>query len=133
MDEEWLKEMIERLIVAIPDREAAAGIVTELATMVYRRILAEEDDAGDAAEEARRAAWRERKRRQRERAGDVGTRLRYEILRRDGFACQLCGRRAPDVVLHVDHVRPRSQGGATEPENLRAACVECNLGKSDQP
>src|SRR5688500_14944989 len=55
--------------------------------------------------------------------------LRYRILMRDGFTCQYCGRRAPDVVLEVDHLVPRSRGGRTVPSNLVAACFDCNQGK----
>jgi 5-methylcytosine-specific restriction endonuclease McrA len=38
---------------------------------------------------------------------------------------------APDVALEVDHVVPRANGGTNDIENLAAACVECNAGKSD--
>ena len=33
----------------------------------------------------------------------VSKRLRYEILRRDNFACHYCGAAAPDVKLNADH------------------------------
>ena len=56
--------------------------------------------------------------------------LRYEILRRDGFRCQICGRTQADGVrLHVDHIVPISKGGKTEYDNLRVLCEDCNLGK----
>jgi hypothetical protein len=55
--------------------------------------------------------------------------LRFQVLRRDGFQCTYCGRRPPEVVLHVDHIRPWKAGGPTVLENLRTACVDCNLGK----
>lgn len=59
--------------------------------------------------------------------------LRYEILKRDGFRCQICGRSADDgIVLHVDHIIPVSKGGKTEPDNLRTLCQDCNLGKRDK-
>lgn len=59
--------------------------------------------------------------------------LRYDILRRDGFKCQICGRTAQDgVKLHVDHIIPISKGGKTEWNNLRTLCQECNLGKNDK-
>lgn len=60
----------------------------------------------------------------------VSKRLRYEVLRRDEFTCRYCGRAAPDVLLAVDHVIPRSLGGTDEPGNLVAACVDCNSGKA---
>lgn len=57
--------------------------------------------------------------------------LRFAVFKRDSFTCQYCGRRAPEFPLHVDHVVPWASGGRTELSNLRTACSECNLGKSD--
>lgn len=58
-------------------------------------------------------------------------RIRLLVLTRDGYRCQLpaddgaglCGAFAS----HVDHLLPRSQGGADVPANLRAACAPHNL------
>lgn len=61
----------------------------------------------------------------------VPKRTRFEVLRRDNFSCRYCGAKAPFVELHVDHVIPRRHGGTDDPWNLTAACVECNLGKTD--
>lgn len=55
--------------------------------------------------------------------------LRISILNRDNYTCQYCGRRAPGVSLHVEHIRSRHDGGADHPSNLVASCVDCNLGK----
>jgi len=55
--------------------------------------------------------------------------LRFQILARDKFICQYCGRGAPDVMLEVDHKIPVSEGGTNEPDNLITACVACNRGK----
>jgi hypothetical protein len=58
--------------------------------------------------------------------------LRYKVLCRDRFRCQICGRSpAKDigVELHVDHIIPWSKGGQNTEENLRALCFDCNLGK----
>lgn len=63
----------------------------------------------------------------------VSKRLRYEVLRRDGFACTYCGCKAPDVELTIDHVLPVSLGGSDDASNLTAACVDCNAGKSSSP
>lgn len=57
-------------------------------------------------------------------------RLRYEILKRDGYRCQYCGASAEETELRVDHVVPRALNGTDSPDNLVAACVECNTGKS---
>lgn len=54
---------------------------------------------------------------------------RFEVFARDGFACQYCGRRPPEVVLEVDHVHPRSCGGTDEILNLVTSCFDCNRGK----
>jgi hypothetical protein len=55
--------------------------------------------------------------------------VRFEIFRRDSFTCQYCGRRAPKVVLHVDHVKSVVEGGTNDLSNLLTACSCCNLGK----
>lgn len=60
----------------------------------------------------------------------ISKRLRFEILRRDNHTCQYCGEKAPDVTLHVDHVKPRTLGGNDSPENLVTACKDCNSGKT---
>lgn len=60
----------------------------------------------------------------------VSKRLRYEILRRDGFRCRYCGATPEERELRVDHVIPEALGGPTEPSNLAASCDPCNNGKS---
>lgn len=60
----------------------------------------------------------------------ISKRLRFEVLRRDDHTCQYCGEKAPDVVLHVDHVKPKTLGGGDGPDNLVTACKDCNAGKS---
>ena len=55
--------------------------------------------------------------------------LRWQVLKRDDFTCRYCGRSAPDVVLHIDHVQPRSAGGSDDPSNLVVACAACNIGR----
>jgi hypothetical protein len=61
----------------------------------------------------------------------VSKRLRFEILRRDGFRCYYCGTRGNETGsgLTVDHVTPTALGGTDLPENLVAACGDCNSGK----
>ena len=59
--------------------------------------------------------------------------LRYEVLKRDNFRCQICGSTQADgVKLHVDHIMPVSKGGKTEMSNLRTLCDRCNFGKRDK-
>jgi 5-methylcytosine-specific restriction endonuclease McrA len=52
------------------------------------------------------------------------------ILRRDHYTCQYCGRRGDR--LTVDHVSPRSRGGGTSWTNVVAACLRCNLQKGSR-
>jgi hypothetical protein len=60
----------------------------------------------------------------------VSKRLRFEILRRDGFKCRYCGTVAAAAELRVDHVIPEALGGPSEPSNLATSCDPCNSGKS---
>jgi 5-methylcytosine-specific restriction endonuclease McrA len=53
---------------------------------------------------------------------------RRGVFIRDHYACQYCGAGAENV----DHVVPRSRGGAHEWENVVAACRRCNSRKKDQ-
>ena len=59
--------------------------------------------------------------------------LRYDVLKRDNFTCQICGSTAQDgVKLEVDHIIPVSKGGRTELSNLQTLCDRCNRGKRDK-
>lgn len=59
----------------------------------------------------------------------ISKKKRFEILARDHFTCVYCGRKAPDVALHVDHVLPIKMGGSNDDSNLATACFDCNSGK----
>jgi hypothetical protein len=61
----------------------------------------------------------------------ISKRLRFEILKRDGFRCHYCGVTACGSALEVDHVIPVSEGGSDEAVNLITSCAACNRGKSD--
>jgi len=53
---------------------------------------------------------------------------RRGVFLRDNGTCQYCGRKAESI----DHVYPRSRGGAHVWENVVAACRPCNTGKRDR-
>ena len=62
----------------------------------------------------------------------VTPKQRFDILKRDGFRCQLCGATAKHRArLEVDHKTPVSQGGTNDPSNLWTLCFNCNRGKRD--
>lgn len=53
--------------------------------------------------------------------------LRKQIMERDFYTCQICGKYMPDEVgLHIDHIIPVSKGGKSVPSNLRVLCSKCN-------
>jgi len=59
----------------------------------------------------------------------VSLKLRFEVFKRDGFTCQYCGRKTPEVILEIEHVIPLSKGGTDEIDNLTTSCFEYNRGK----
>ncbi|MGF3056838.1 HNH endonuclease [Microbacterium sp. YY-01] len=61
------------------------------------------------------------------RAGRTAV-TRRGVLRRDSYRCGYCGTHATTI----DHVVPRSRGGADSWENLVACCLHCNNVKSDR-
>ena len=60
----------------------------------------------------------------------VSKKVRFEVFKRDKFTCQYCGQRPPDVVLEVDHILPKVEGGKDGKTNLTTACFACNRGKA---
>jgi 5-methylcytosine-specific restriction endonuclease McrA len=57
---------------------------------------------------------------------------RKNILLRDRNICQYCGAVLGSSDLTLDHVVPRSRGGASTWENLVACCHVCNRRKGNQ-
>src|SRR5574337_299255 len=53
------------------------------------------------------------------------------ILKRDGYTCQYCGRNSGERMT-IDHVIPKSLGGRTVWENVVSACRACNLKKGNK-
>ncbi len=54
---------------------------------------------------------------------------RRNLMFRDQFQCQYCGLSPGPHDLNIDHVFPRSRGGAASWENLVTSCRTCNLRK----
>ena len=63
----------------------------------------------------------------------ISKKLRFEIFKRDGFACQYCGATPPAVILEPDHINPVCNGGDNSMDNLITSCFNCNRGKSGAP
>jgi 5-methylcytosine-specific restriction endonuclease McrA len=57
---------------------------------------------------------------------------RRNVAKRDHYTCQYCGAQPGAESITVDHVVPRSQGGASSWTNCVAACLRCNARKADR-
>lgn len=58
--------------------------------------------------------------------------VRWDVLIKSDGKCKICGRSKKDgIVLHVDHIKPRSRFPALELDktNLQVLCEDCNIGK----
>lgn len=66
----------------------------------------------------------------------ISQKLRAEVLDRNGFTCQMCGKTPGDidpdtgrkVRLHIGHIVDKKLGGKDELSNLRTLCSTCNQG-----
>lgn len=61
--------------------------------------------------------------------------LRYEVLKRDGRQCRVCGNGPKDgAKIHVDHIKPRSKFPELQFDinNLQVLCRDCNIGKNNK-
>jgi hypothetical protein len=62
----------------------------------------------------------------------VPKRLRFLVMKRDQYRCQICGLTQRDgVKLEIDHKVPVARGGRTIESNLWTLCHPCNNGKTD--
>ena len=81
-----------------------------------------------------RVGWqpaRERGTRQQRGYGARWERLRAAVMRRDDYLCQSCYRQGNlTPAKDVDHIRPKSKGGADSLENLQALCRDCHKAKT---
>lgn len=61
--------------------------------------------------------------------GKVTNKVRFEIYKRDGYRCKMCGVKSDGKNLEIDHIIPISKGGTSESYNLQTLCKECNKKK----
>lgn len=93
----------------------------DLISLCMERIEDFEAKRGDAA-------WAHRKRGHRPISGSV----RYNVLKRAKFRCELCGISADEKALEVDHIHPKSLGGKDDLSNYQALCYSCNAAKGNK-
>jgi diadenosine tetraphosphate (Ap4A) HIT family hydrolase/5-methylcytosine-specific restriction endonuclease McrA len=94
--------------------------VNELVSLCEQRIQDFERQRGGRV-------WNHRKRGHRPISGSV----RYEVLSRAKFRCELCGISADERNIEVDHIIPQSIGGKNDLSNFQALCYSCNAAKGN--
>jgi len=68
----------------------------------------------------------------RKSSGYISGSIRYEVLKRAKYRCELCGISADKKALEVGHIIPRNLGGSDDISNLQALCYSCNSIKRDK-
>jgi len=91
---------------------------TELLQLCDEAVERYLEKRGEAAYDHRRAAL-----------GYVSGSIRYDVLKRSGGRCMLCGISVDERAIEIDHIIPRRHGGSDAPENLQALCYKCNANK----
>jgi diadenosine tetraphosphate (Ap4A) HIT family hydrolase len=64
--------------------------------------------------------------------GYVSGTIRYEVLKRAGSRCELCGVSTEFRALEIDHIIPRSKGGSDDISNFQVLCTSCNGTKNNR-
>jgi len=95
--------------------------VEKLKLELQKRLIDFIESRGDSV-------WSHRKK----SSGYVSGTIRYEVLKRAKFHCELCGISAQDKALEVDHIIPRNCGGSDDLSNFQALCYSCNAMKRDR-
>lgn len=138
----FLRANIGRIITSIEIRDAAGTEVSEWARRVRElredegwEIITHNDNAGlkpgqymlkEAPPEKSPVVF----------SRSISSKLRAEVLDRNGFTCQMCGLSPGEidpstgrkVRLHIGHIVDKSIGGKDELSNLRTLCSTCNQG-----
>lgn len=68
----------------------------------------------------------------RKSTGYISGTIKYEVLKRARYRCELCGISADEKALEVDHILPRNHGGSNDASNFQALCFSCNSMKRDR-
>lgn len=82
----------------------------------------------------RRLQGRMATRRNKAVAADIRLRkfIRKQLIEENGAVCAICGRPFRSMKeITIDHIAPRSKGGANAKENCQLACRKCNQEKGD--
>ena len=103
------------------EKQAVDAVLGEFFTLVDGIWINQRAEEEIRRERKKRAALKDLQER------DEYRKFRDLVLGRDGHTCVYCG--VTGVPLQLDHVIPRSRGGADTPDNLVACCRPCNTSK----
>ena len=95
--------------------------IEELMNLCRDKLIEFEDKRGDKIWE-HRATDREA----------ISGSIRYEVLKRAARRCENCGVSIDERPIDVDHIVPRSIGGANDISNYQALCYICNTNKGNR-
>lgn len=95
--------------------------IEELMNLCRDKLVEFEDKRGDKIWEHRAT----------DREGISGS-IRYEVLKRAARRCENCGVSIDERPIDVDHIVPRSIGGANDISNYQALCYICNTNKGNR-
>lgn len=95
--------------------------IEELIHLCRDKLIEFEDKRGDKIWE-HRATDREA----------ISGSIRYEVLKRASRRCENCGVSVDERPIDVDHIVPRSVGGANDISNYQALCYMCNTNKGNR-
>lgn len=95
--------------------------IEELINLCRDKLIEFEDKRGDKVWE-HRATDREA----------ISGSIRYEVLKRASRRCENCGVSVDERPIDVDHIVPRSVGGANDISNYQALCFMCNTNKGNR-
>lgn len=110
-------------------KEVYELVAYDLLTDEDRQLIVEECDRKIDAFIQKRGlnVWEHRRKNRRPVPGSI----RYEVLKRANFRCELCGISADEKALEVDHITPKNRFGEDSINNYQALCYTCNAQKRD--
>jgi ATP adenylyltransferase len=95
--------------------------VSQLIHLCHKKLTEFKSQRGDEV-------WEHRSRNRKAVSGTI----RYEVLKRANYRCELCGINAKDKALEVDHIVPKSLGGKDDLTNYQSLCYSCNASKGNR-
>ena len=117
---EPIKEGVRTIGYRLLEVKGAAGETEQLIAACDAKIAEYIESRGDGIWQHRANA-----------NGYVPGSVRYEVLKRARYRCELYGASAEEIALHIDHIIPRNKGGQDDLNNFQAVCMTCNTNKRD--